>query len=288
MRTHTRECRSAYRHVCVRAQECANTGVHTRLCTWEWACLQAGACPHTYPFALPTRVCVDAQVCVCLHACAPRRVPRQACARACACADAGRARIPLRGWLRGHTGARRCVRDTRVRAHACKQPWGCPPPSPSPLQPPPPPPVRYQQLKISPTAASSHRHGNGRMGSGAWGDGGLRPPPPAASPQSAGTGTLRGSRSGVNPPGVQGCPEVPPWGGGSREGGGGGAAPHLCRLCSERGGGAPRPLNPPVNHSWGRGAANPPAPGPGLGGRAAAQPARGPGSRGGDTHGPYS
>lgn len=42
-------------------------------------------------------------------------------------------------------------------------------------------------------------------------------------------------------------------------------------------GGAQRPLNSPVNHSWGRGAANPPAPGPGLGGRAAAEGPRQPG-----------
>lgn len=135
MHTHTCECRCAYRHVCVRARECANMGVQSWVCTWEWACLQVGVCTHTYPFVFPIHVCVDAQVCVCLHACAPRRAPRQACARACVCADAGargRACTDTSAWVA--TGTRVCagVSQTRGCVHTRANSRGAAPPPPLP------------------------------------------------------------------------------------------------------------------------------------------------------------
>lgn len=144
-RTHTRV--SAGVHT---AWERANTGLRTRGCTEEQVWMHACVCAH-----MPGCVRVP-------HTRVHRCARRNACAGACACAGAhGQAR----------TDARACVdtqmctdvpADTRVCAHV-NQPWGCAPPTP----------MRYQQLKISPTAASSHRHGNGRMGSGAGG--GWRP-----------------------------------------------------------------------------------------------------------------
>lgn len=164
----------------VRPDACVCTCTHTR----EHRCAHSmGACKHGgASTGLHRGAGVGARVCVCTHVPGCLRVPhtrvhtcshRHACAGECAGAH-GQAR----------TDARACVdtqmctdvpADTRGCAHV-NQPWGWAPPTP----------MRYQQLKISPTAASSHRHGNGRMGSGAGGAAAPQHPPPTVpNPRSA-------------------------------------------------------------------------------------------------------
>lgn len=251
--------------------------------------MPAGGCVPTYVPVRVTHTCVRRRAGVrvparvCAQACAPAGVCSCVCVRRCrACADTS-------AWVA--TGTHGCAQVCQRHAGACTRVQtavGLPLPIPIPA------PTTTTTTSAVP-AAKNIPHGclqpsprqreDGERGLGGWG---VAAPPPRSIPPICRHGNPAWLQERGEPPRGAGVPGGATMGWGLQGGGWGGRCPPSLPALFGAGGGAPRPLNPPVNHSWGRGAANPPAPGPGLGGRAAAQPARGPGSRGGDTHGPYS